>query len=224
LPAIDKTVLFVDFDNTISCGDVLDAVIEKYSRTAEWKKWQIEWQENRISTFECLRRQVGGLEVDKDSLLDFVRHVAIDRDFVHLQGWAASTGTELVIVSDNFDIIVREILTQQGIGLPPIFANTLAFEDRRVVPSFPYRSPTCARCAHCKAIHFAAYPGYQTLYIGDGLSDTCPAMRADRVFAKDSLAAYLLTQGKPFTRFGSLGDVVEVLSARAPGRTSAAPS
>jgi 2,3-diketo-5-methylthio-1-phosphopentane phosphatase len=224
LPATEKTVLFVDFDNTISCGDVLDALIEKYSRTSEWKKWQTDWQENRISTFECLRRQVGGLELDKDTLLDFVRHVAIDRDFVHLQDWAAATGTELVIVSDNFDIIVREILTHQGIALPTIFANTLTFEDKRVIPSFPYRSPTCLRCAHCKAIHFATYRGYRTLYIGDGLSDICPAMRADRVFAKDSLAAYLLAQGKPFTRFGSLGDVVRVLSEHAPSRIGAGPS
>jgi len=217
LPAIEKTVLFVDFDNTISLGDVLDSVIEKFSRTTQWARWQTEWRENRISTLDCLRRQVGDLEVDKDTLLAFVRGAAIDPHFVHLQDWAASTGTELIIVSDNFEVILREILQRHGVVAPPIFANTLTFEGTRVIPSFPYRSPTCARCAHCKAIHFARYDGYRILYVGDGLSDICPATRADRVFAKDSLAAYLLTQGKSFTRFENLGEVVKCLWTDASG-------
>jgi len=224
LPGPEKTVLFIDFDNTISRGDVLDSVIETFSPTAQWEQWQDDWRENRISTLDCLRLQVGGLEVDQETLLDFVRRVAIDPDFVRVQQWAAATGTELLVVSDNFDVILREIFRHHGIVAPPVFANALQFEDRKVIPSFPYRSPSCARCAHCKAVHFARYSGYHTLYVGDGLSDICPAMRADRVFAKDSLAAHLLAQGKPFTRFGSLGDVVGHLSAGARGRSLAVHS
>jgi 2-hydroxy-3-keto-5-methylthiopentenyl-1-phosphate phosphatase len=223
LPASEKTVLFIDFDNTISLGDVLDSVIGKFSRTTQWAQWQTEWRENRISTLDCLRRQVGDLEVDKDTLLEFVRHAAIDADFVHLQDWAASTGTDLVIVSDNFEVILREILRRHGVIAPPIFANSLTFEGKRVIPAFPYRSPSCARCAHCKASHFVRYEGYRILYVGDGLSDICPAVRADRVFAKDSLAAYLSAQGKPFTGFENLGDVVKCLWTDASGRDRAAP-
>jgi len=216
LPATQKAVLFVDFDNTISCGDVLDSVIETFSPTPQWQSWQLAWRENRISTLECLQRQVGGLEVDKDTLLDFVQGATIDPDFVRLQDWAADTGTELIVVSDNFDVILRAILTRQGIALPPIFANALAFEGRRVIPSFPYRSPSCARCAHCKAIHLERYRGAQIVYIGDGLSDICPALRADWVFAKDSLAGYLRAQNKPFVPFANLGEVVQRLSTPAP--------
>jgi 2,3-diketo-5-methylthio-1-phosphopentane phosphatase len=218
---MEKTVLFIDFDNTISRGDVLDSVIETFSRSTRWSHWQTEWRENRISTLECLRLQVGDLEVDKKTLLDFVRRVPIDPDFTRLQDWAASTQTELIIVSDNFDVIIREILREQAIVAPPIFANALAFEGRRVMPSFPYRSPTCLRCAHCKASHFARYKGYRILYVGDGLSDTCPAMRADRVFAKDSLAAYLVAHDKRFTGFENLGDVVQSLATDSVGLRSA---
>lgn len=221
MPAVENTVLFVDFDNTISRGDVLDSVIGAFSRTTQWTQWQTEWRENRISTLECLRRQVGNLEVDKDTLLEYVGHVAIDPDFVHLQDWAASTGTELIIVSDNFEVILREILGRHAIVAPPIFANTLTFEGKRTIPSFPYRSATCVRCAHCKASHFVRYEGYQIIYVGDGLSDICPAMRADRVFAKDSLAAYLLAQDKPFVAFEGLRDVVRCLSSDALGHSRA---
>lgn len=212
-----KSVLFIDFDNTISLGDVLDSVIEKYSRTRQWEYWQTEWREARISTLECLQHQMGDLDVDEAALLEYVRRVDIDPDFVRLQDWAAATGTELLIVSDNFVPILKEILRRHDIVAPPVFANALAFTEGGIIPSFPYRSASCPRCAHCKAVHFARYEGYRTIYVGDGLSDICPAMRADRVFAKDSLAAHLRSKGKAFTPFKNLGEVVAALARQAPG-------
>jgi 2,3-diketo-5-methylthio-1-phosphopentane phosphatase len=217
LPEVQKTVLFIDFDNTISQGDVLDSVIDKFSRTKMWEHWQTEWREARISTLECLQRQMGDLDVDEATLLDYVRKVNIDPDFVRLQDWAATTGSELLIVSDNFAPILKEILRHHNIVAPPTYANALAFADGHIIPSFPYRSPTCARCAHCKAIHFARYVGYRTIYVGDGLSDICPATRADLVFAKDSLADYLRSQGRPYVPFKNLGDVVSSLAADSSG-------
>ena len=218
LPDAKKTVLFIDFDNTISQGDVLDSVIEKFSRTNQWEHWQTEWREGRISTLECLREQMEGLDVDEPTLLDFVGTVKIDPDFVRLQDWAAATGTELIIVSDNFAPILNEILRRHDITAPPVYANALAFADGRIIPSFPYRSAQCPRCAHCKSVHFARYVGYRTIYVGDGLSDTCPAVRADLIFAKDSLAEYLRKQGRAFTPFRNLGDVVAGLATLDPGR------
>ncbi len=214
MPDAKKTVLFIDFDNTISQGDVLDSVIEKFSPTREWETAQTAWREGRISTLECLHRQMSGLEVDATSLFEFVRQTPIDPGFVRLQDWAAATGTEMLIVSDNFAPILNEILRHHHILAPPVFANALTFADGHIIPSFPYRSATCPRCAHCKSVHFARYEGYRTIYVGDGLSDTCPAMRADLIFAKDSLAAYLQAQGKGYTPFRTLDDVVDALVAR----------
>jgi 2,3-diketo-5-methylthio-1-phosphopentane phosphatase len=221
---VQKTVLFIDFDNTISLGDVLDGVIETFARTDEWQHWQTEWREGRISTLECLQRQMGDLAVDEATLLQYVRRVQIDPDFVRLQDWAAATNTELLIVSDNFAPIVNEILRHHNIVAPPVYANALAFTNGSIIPSFPFRSPNCPRCAHCKSTHFARYEGYRTIYVGDGLSDTCPAMRADLVFAKDSLAAYLDQQGRSYTPFRTLGEVTDRLIAGATQPTAAARS
>ena len=208
---MQKTVLFIDFDNTISLGDVLDGVIEKFSRTTQWQQSQTEWREGRISTLECLKQQMGDLAVDEATLLQYVRRVQIDPDFVRLQRWAAETGTELIIVSDNFAPILNEILRHHDIVAPPVYANALTFTDGEIIPSFPFQSPHCLRCAHCKSTHFARYEGYRTIYVGDGLSDTCPAVRADLVFAKDSLASFLDAQGRPYVPFRSLGEVTDLL-------------
>ncbi|HYB49464.1 MAG TPA: hypothetical protein VED47_00005, partial [Burkholderiaceae bacterium] len=68
-----KTALLIDFDNTITCGDVLGSVLETFSPTDRWLEWETAWRDNEISTLECLRLQIGELRVDERTLLEFVR-------------------------------------------------------------------------------------------------------------------------------------------------------
>ena len=46
----EAPAVFFDFDNTITLGDVLDTVIERFSPQATWKEWEAEWQAGRMST------------------------------------------------------------------------------------------------------------------------------------------------------------------------------
>ena len=57
-----RPILYFDFDNTITLGDVLDTVIERYSLTTAWREWETAWQEGRMTTRECLQRQIEALE------------------------------------------------------------------------------------------------------------------------------------------------------------------
>ena len=50
------------------------------------------------------------------------------------------------------------------------------------------------------------------VYVGDGYSDRCVALAADRVFAREGLADYLDEQGVPYERFDTLLDVGAALS------------
>jgi 2-hydroxy-3-keto-5-methylthiopentenyl-1-phosphate phosphatase len=50
------------------------------------------------------------------------------------------------------------------------------------------------------------------VYVGDGYSDRCPSLAAERVFARAGLADYLAAEGRPFERFEDLGDVLRALS------------
>ena len=60
---VRSPVLFFDFDNTITQGDVLDRVIERYSASQSWREWEAQWQAGSMTTRECLQRQVGDLRV-----------------------------------------------------------------------------------------------------------------------------------------------------------------
>ena len=214
-PSQRSPVLFFDFDNTITQEDVLDRIIEKFSISDEWRDWEAAWARREISTAQCLARQIAGIRASEADLLRFVASFQLDPHFATIAQWAAREHVDLLIVSDNFSCIVREILSRHGFADIPVFANELTFSGNRPTAHFPFRSTVCARCAHCKAEHFKRFPERSKIFVGDGLSDICPALAADIVFAKDSLAAYLVARGTPFTEFGSLDGVADVLMANA---------
>jgi 2-hydroxy-3-keto-5-methylthiopentenyl-1-phosphate phosphatase len=208
---MERTVLFLDFDNTVTIGDVLDAVIERFSVTERWRSWESAWKRGDLSTSECLSLQIGDLRVGADELIRFVSDTAIDARFPEIVDWCRDKRIPLLIVSDNFSVIVRAILKRHSLGGVAFFANELLFDGDRPTARFPHASARCSRCAHCKAVHFTAFPSHRKIYVGDGLSDICPAEGADLVFAKDALAEHLARTGTPFLPFASLGDVLHCL-------------
>jgi 2-hydroxy-3-keto-5-methylthiopentenyl-1-phosphate phosphatase len=208
---IEKTALFLDFDNTVTIGDVLDAVIERFSATERWRAWESAWTRGELSTSECLSLQIGDLRVDVDELIHFVCDIPIDATFPEIVDLCAEKRIPLLIVSDNFSVIVRAILQRNSLGDLTFFANELLFDGNKPTALFPHASPRCRRCAHCKAVHFTGFPSHRKIYVGDGLSDICPAEAADLVFAKDALADHLAGAGISFIRFVSLGDVLRYL-------------
>jgi len=210
--------LFFDFDNTVTLGDVLDRVIERYSASESWRDWEAEWQAGRISTPECLRRQLGDLRVSPEELHRFMSNVDVDPAFPRIVVWAAAHGADLCILSDNFSPLIHAILDHQGLTTVPVFANEFVFMAGRLEARFPFRDPACPRCAHCKAQHLRVAERRPRIFVGDGLSDVCPSLVADVVFAKDSLAADLDRRDVPFRHYETLDDVLRYLEEHHGGR------
>jgi 2-hydroxy-3-keto-5-methylthiopentenyl-1-phosphate phosphatase len=68
-------------------------------------------------------------------------------------------------------------------------------------------------CDHCdEACKRAGLPTARPLvFVGDGYSDRCAALAADRVFARDGLARYLDERGVAYEPFEDLHDVLVAL-------------
>jgi 2-hydroxy-3-keto-5-methylthiopentenyl-1-phosphate phosphatase len=217
-PLKKPPVVFFDFDNTITQEDVLDRIIQQFSISDEWQYWEDAWVRGEISTVQCLARQIAGVRASEAELIDFVANFQIDPHFASIVQWAANEHVDLFVVSDNFSCFVQQILSRQGLSGLSVMANELTFSENGLKAHFPFRSAACERCAHCKAVHFRRFQGRRKIYVGDGLSDVCPALAADVVFAKDSLADYLVNRGIPFNEFASLDVVADFLIANS--RTS----
>jgi 2-hydroxy-3-keto-5-methylthiopentenyl-1-phosphate phosphatase len=114
-----------------------------------------------------------------------------------------------LVVSSGFHELIEPVLAREGVEVE-LLANRLdprpdgwrvAWRDEAV----------CAVCGEaCKR---ATLPvDGEVVYVGDGYSDRCVALAADRVFATDGLARYLAEQNVPFEPFTDLHDVAAALS------------
>jgi 2,3-diketo-5-methylthio-1-phosphopentane phosphatase len=212
---LPKPALFFDFDNTLTQGDLLDALIEAYSPNDDWREWERAWTAGEIPASECLRLQVGSLRVSRESLLEHVGRVPIDPAFADIVAWAGRNDAPLAIVSDSFVPLIEHVLRANGIEGVPIFANELEFGALgRLIASFPYCDPDVPRSANAKARHLAPYRGRRSIvFAGDGRSDLDAALAADVVFAKAALAEELAARGAAFRPFATLDPVLAFLEA-----------
>src|SRR5690242_1801678 len=96
-----SAMLFLDFDNTLTAGDVLDDIIEKFSLDERWREWERAWIEGRLSARDCLRSQVENLRVTESELLAHLSPVRIDPAFADILAWARPRGVGVEIVSDS---------------------------------------------------------------------------------------------------------------------------
>lgn len=201
-------MVFIDFDNTITSLDVLDAVIGHFSIDQEWMVYEEAWKEGKIGSRQCLEAQLRSVRVSKNDLAKYVRQIPLDPFFLKLLWVLNHQHIPFIIASDSFTFIIKTILLHHGVRRVKIFANELRFQKGRIIPLFPYHSKDCRRCAHCKKTRVLTYnKDKTTIYVGDGLSDVCPALVSDIVFAKDTLASHLEAEGKAHTPFCDLGDV-----------------
>ena len=90
-----------------------------------------------------------------------------------------------------------------------LYSNSLRFSKNKVIPTFPHTYKSCSHCANCKKLHIFKLGGRgrTNIYIGDGLSDICPAEHSDIVFAKGRLQEHFTSTNKEFIPFNNLSDV-----------------
>src|SRR5262245_13134789 len=111
---MNPAVLLFDFDNTITRGDLLDAVIERFSRDRSWVEWEKAWREGELSAPECLRLQMGNLAASRAEILAFAADADIDPAFPEICAGAARAGIPVVVVSDSFTDIILAVLSCHG--------------------------------------------------------------------------------------------------------------
>ena len=103
-----------------------------------------------------------------------------------------------LILSSSFVETIEPLLRREGVRLEVVANNVDARPDGWRIR---WRDETV--CDHCdEACKRAALPAERpVVFVGDGYSDRCAALAADRVFARDGLARYLDERGVPFELF-----------------------
>lgn len=204
-----KCVVFFDFDNTIATCDVFDSLLPRFSRDDLWVRLERDWEKGKIGSHTCLQGQIKGMSIKKNELDRYLRSVKLDPYFKKIIKALSAKKIKTIILSDNFDYILKRILTHNDIKKVKLYCNKLGFSKNRLIPYFPYRSRKCQVCAHCKTKNLLANvdKGSMIVYIGDGRSDICPSQYADLVFAKDKLLEFFKGKGRACLSYKNLKDV-----------------
>ena len=194
----------VDWDGTVTEGDALTMVVLEFGDAAIWH--ELDGRLGRDLTLrEVIAREVETLRVPLADVVDWVRaHVRVRPGFHEL-----AARYRPVIVSNGFRELIEPVLEREEVELE-VVANELEPlpEGWRAI----FReTAACDVCGEpCKRW---ALDGEPVVFVGDGSwGDRCAALAADRVFARDGLAAALEREGVAYERFGDLSDVVAALA------------
>ena len=111
------------------------------------------------------------------------------------------------VVSSSFEETIRPILERERVELE-VIANRVDAQPGgwRVLWRDDGSCPECGDV--CKR---SALPKPPFAYAGDGWSDHCPALAADRIFARDGLARYLDQRAVPYEPFEDLTEIAAAL-------------
>jgi 2-hydroxy-3-keto-5-methylthiopentenyl-1-phosphate phosphatase len=211
--------VFCDFDGTISVQDATDFVLSELA-DPEWQQIERLWQDGKIGSGECMRRQISLIHATPEQLDEVLDQVEIDPFFASFADFCAAYSVPLTIVSDGVDHFIKCILRRHGLHHLPVIANALVVSVGGGQPSYglfsPHADQTCMTAAGvCKCRWLGAH-GQERIYIGDGRSDFCVADKPELVFAKGELARHCAEHEIPFLAFHDFGDVIAGLKHAAP--------
>ena len=191
--------LVLDWDGTVTERDTLHLVIERFGDLDVFRA-----METRIGR-ELSLNEVIGIEMATISApLDEVRDWLLDNVTVRPGLAELVAAHEPLIVSAGFHELIEPLLTREGVEVP-VVANRLEPTSDGWRAIFLER-PMCGVCGEpCKRVALEA--GGPLIYVGDGISDRCVSLAADRVFARDGLASWLGAQGVAYEAYDDLHDV-----------------
>ncbi len=181
--------LVLDWDGTVTERDTLDLVLrefgdpEIYRRVEEELGRRLSLHEVIALEFETVRAPLAEVQAW------LVANVRVRPGFRELVARRAP-----LVVSAGFHELIEPVLEREGVEVE-LVANRVAVSPDGWSVEFRDTEP-CPVCGEpCKR---AALPAGRVVYVGDGYSDRCAALAAERVFATGSLASYLQAQGAPF--------------------------
>jgi 2-hydroxy-3-keto-5-methylthiopentenyl-1-phosphate phosphatase len=193
--------LVLDWDGTITVRDSLVAAIHALGDPSVYEGGI---QESFASYGEALAAEVATLRVSADEAAAWaVENVEVSPGFHELV-----ERYRPIIVSSGLPQLILPVLEREGVDVELRSNDAEVRPDGwRVIFRDEGVCPTCGD--KCKR---RSLPDTRPLvFVGDGWSDRCASLAADRVFARTGLADYLVEQGVPFERYETLNDVAAAL-------------
>jgi 2-hydroxy-3-keto-5-methylthiopentenyl-1-phosphate phosphatase len=202
-PSDTRLPLVVDWDGTVTERDSLHMVIERFGDLAVFGELEEELGRN-LTLDEVIRLEMATITAPLEEVVEWMRaEVRIRPGFRELVA-----EHDPLIVSAGFHETIEPILRRESVEAR-LVANHVTADPSGWRSTFP-DGPVCDVCGErCKR---SAVGGLEAFaYAGDGVSDRCVSLAAERRFARDGLAIWLDERGVPYEPFDDLFDVARAL-------------
>jgi 2-hydroxy-3-keto-5-methylthiopentenyl-1-phosphate phosphatase len=193
--------LVLDWDGTVTERDTLDLVLQEFGDPEIYERVESELDAGRMTLNDVIAAEFATVTVPLEEAVAFVvEHTRVRPGFAEL----ARTRHPLV-VSSGFHELIEPVLEREGVlGRVELRANRV--EARPDGWRVRFRvADLCGECGEpCKR---GDLPEGEVVFAGDGHSDYCASLAADRVFAIGGLARWLERRGvrhEPLTDFYAL--------------------
>jgi alpha-galactosidase len=207
--------VFCDFDGTFAVQDVGSTLVRRHVADLRPALWE-SYARGEITAWDYNLQIFASLDLPRAEVDAFLRTVELDPGARELVAWCERRGVPFRVLSDGFDYNLNRLQVIHDVRFA-YEANHLRIEGGRWRIEVGRENPDCfCGTGVCKRLCIEAFrrdhPAVTAVHIGNGrVSDTCGAMAADLVFAKDSLAVELANREIPFEPFTSLRDVIPTL-------------
>ena len=212
---LQRTVVFSDFDGTISTRDVGNRLFNHFSGGRSDLIVE-KWKAGEINARKCLSAEADLIQVTESQLHNYLNTFTLDPEFTRFEQLCRQNSIDLHIVSDGLDLYIKYLLEKHNFGHLPVMANTGRLENDRIIVDYPYEMGVCGICGNCKGDRIRQYLDQADdqpfiIFIGDGLSDRCATTVADQIFAKNDLAFYCKNSNIQFNSFDTFDDIIRVV-------------
>ncbi|HET6684733.1 MAG TPA: haloacid dehalogenase-like hydrolase [Gaiella sp.] len=200
-----SVALVLDWDGTVTEIDTLHMVNDRFGDPELFGALDDQLG-RRLTLQEVIAQEIATVTAPLDEVVTYLlEHVRVRAGFREL----VETYDPL-IVSAGFHELIDPILVREAVEAR-VEANNVTADPDGWRATFRER-PLCDVCGErCKRGAVAGLGPF--VYVGDGISDRCVSLAAERRFARRSLAVWLDEQGVAYEPFGDLRDVASALAA-----------
>lgn len=191
---------------------MLDSVARAFGDEDVYSAVERGLDEGQMSLREVITREFEPVTASMDEVVEWIaERVRVRPGFGDLVREARSRDSRVVVVSSGFEELIRPVLGREGVEVE-VRANRVDTSNGNWNVIWTY-GDACEVCGEsCKRTVVSDIAGDgEVVYVGDGYSDRCAALAADRVFAIRGLARYLEEKGVAFAPFDDFHDIAGVL-------------
>lgn len=214
-----KTVIFCDFDGTITITDNIVAIMKHFQPEG----YDVIMEET-INQNISLREGVGAMFALmpsnlKENIVNFVLDYAgIREGFQDFLDYLHHSNIEFNVTSGGMDFFIDPLLKPFGIPEDHIYCNSADFTGEHIVITWPNPcQPPCENgCGMCKTTVMRQYPedSYFRILIGDSLTDFEGAKIADLVYSRSWLTTKCEELGVAHVPYETFHDILNDLQQK----------